>query len=67
MSEVVDNEKELSSLLDREAGKRRISVVITGVLLERCIPIFQKYGYAVIDGEDLPNGYFRITAELRRT
>jgi hypothetical protein len=46
MSEVVDNEKELSSLLDREAGKRRISVVITGVLLERCIPIFQKYGYA---------------------
>lgn len=66
MSEIVTNERELSSLLERESGKVRINVVVTGSLLERCVSVFQRFGYAVIDGEDLPNGYFKIVAELRR-
>jgi hypothetical protein len=33
--------------------------------LEKSPEIANKYGYSIIDGEDLPSGYFKLTLEYR--
>ncbi|MCG3109801.1 hypothetical protein L3N51_02097 [Metallosphaera sp. J1] len=65
MSEIVSNERDLSSLLEREKGKPRITVVVDRTLITTCIPVIKKYSYALIDAEDLPNGFFKLTLEFR--
>ncbi|ABP94720.1 hypothetical protein MsedC_0555 [Metallosphaera sedula] len=65
MSEIVTNERDLASLLEREGGKPRLTIVVDSGLITTCIPVIKKYNYALIDAEDLPNGFFKLTLELR--
>ncbi|AWR99146.1 hypothetical protein [Metallosphaera hakonensis] len=65
MSEIVTNEKDLASLLEKRKGESRITIVVDRPLLTVCIPVIKKYDYALIDAEDLPNNYFKLILEYR--
>jgi hypothetical protein len=67
MSEILDNEGDLSTFLEAQEKLRaqKIEIVIPEKLLEDSPYISKKYGYSIIDGEDLPNGYIKLTLVYR--
>ncbi|NON62252.1 hypothetical protein [Acidianus sp. RZ1] len=67
MVEVLSNEGELKGFLQKmeDSGVKRVEIVISEETLEKSPAIAGKYGYAVVDGEDLPGGLYKLTLELR--
>ncbi len=68
MSEILDNEGDLRTFLESQEKLRtqKLEIVIPEKLLENSPYISKKYGYSIIDGEDLPNGYIKLTLVYRR-
>ncbi|QKR00340.1 hypothetical protein GWK48_08095 [Metallosphaera tengchongensis] len=65
MSEILINESELSSYLERVKGEQKVKIIVGKALITSCIPVIKKYNYALVDAEDLPNDYFKLTLEYR--
>ncbi|AEB95653.1 MAG: hypothetical protein QXR57_06800 [Metallosphaera sp.] len=67
MPDIVTDEKGLVSFLASHKGEDRLTVVINEAVLRVLIPVIRKYDYALIDAEDLPNKFFKLTLEYRST
>lgn len=67
MTEVITNVGDFRSFLERQEslGVKNLEVVVSEEVLEKSPEIANKYGYSIIDSEDLPNGYFKLTLEYR--
>ncbi|BDC18429.1 hypothetical protein [Acidianus sp. HS-5] len=67
MTEIITNIGDLRDFLEEQEnlGVKNLEIVISENVLERSPEIANKYGYSIIDGEDLPNGYFKLTLEYR--
>lgn len=65
MVNVIENDASLKSFIQENLGKATLEVIITENVLEKAPEIVNKYGYSIVDGEDLPNGYFKLTLVKR--
>ncbi|AWR96439.1 hypothetical protein DFR86_01995 [Acidianus sulfidivorans JP7] len=66
MVNIVENEGDFKNFIQENLGKERIEVIVSSSVLEASPEIANKYSYSIIDGEDLPNGYFKLTLEYRK-
>ncbi|ARM74920.1 hypothetical protein [Acidianus manzaensis] len=66
MVNILENKGDLRNFIQENLGKEKIEVIISSSVLESSPEIVGKYGYSIIDGEDLPNGYFKLTLEYRK-
>jgi len=67
MTEIITNIGDLREFLEKQEslGVKNLEIDISADVLEKSPEIANKYGYSIIDGEDLPSGYFKLTLEYR--